>query len=31
MADFVVMKQDIAGYQFYPLYVMDLSKIYHTA
>ena len=31
MADFVVMKQDLAGYQFYPLYVMDLSKIYHTA
>ena len=31
MADFVVMKQNIAGYQFYPLYVMDLSKVYFTA
>ena len=31
MADFVVMKQNVAGYQFYPLYVMDLSKVYFTA
>jgi peptide/nickel transport system substrate-binding protein len=30
MADFVVMKRNVAGYQFYPLYVMDLSKIYFT-
>ena len=30
MADFVVMKHNVAGYQFYPLYVMDLSKIYFT-
>ena len=30
MADFVVMKHNIAGYQFYPLYVMDLSKVYYT-
>ncbi len=31
MADFVVMKQNVSGYQFYPLYVMDLSKVYFTA
>ena len=30
MADFVVMKQNVGGYQFYPLYVMDLSKVYFT-
>ena len=30
MADFVVMKNNISGYQFYPLYVMDLSKICFT-
>ncbi len=27
MADFLVMKNTISGYQFYPLYVMDLSNI----
>lgn len=31
MADFVVIKRNIAGYQFYPLYVMDLSKVYFVA
>lgn len=31
LADFVVVKSDIEGYQFYPLYFMDLSTVYHTA
>ena len=28
LADFYVMQNDIAGYEFYPLYVMDLSNVY---
>lgn len=28
LADFVVMQNDVDGYEFYPLYVMDLSNIY---
>jgi peptide/nickel transport system substrate-binding protein len=31
LCDFVVMQPDVAGYEFYPLYVMDMSKIYFTA
>ncbi len=28
VASFVVLQNDVAGYQFYPLYVMDLSTLY---
>ena len=28
VASFVAMQTDVAGYTFYPLYVMDLSTIY---
>jgi len=28
LADFYVMQNDIGGYEFYPLYVMDLSNVY---
>ena len=28
LADFVVMQNDVGGYEFYPLYVMDLSNVY---
>ncbi len=28
LADFVVMQKDVGGYEFYPLYVMDLSNVY---
>lgn len=31
LADFVVMQANVEGYQFYPLYVMDLSGVYKTA
>lgn len=31
LADFVLMKKGLGGYQFYPLYVMDLSTVYFTA
>ncbi len=31
LADFVVMKKNLDGYQFYPLYVIDLSTIHYTA
>ena len=31
LADFVVTQNDIAGYEFYPLYVMDLSTVYRVA
>jgi peptide/nickel transport system substrate-binding protein len=27
MADFVVIREDLTGYTFYPIYVMDLSTI----
>ena len=27
MADFVVIREDLTGYTFYPIYVMDLSAI----
>ena len=30
LADFVAMQSDIAGYSFYPLYVMDLATIYRV-
>lgn len=30
LADFVAVKSDLAGYQFYPLYVMDLSAIHYV-
>ena len=30
MADFVVMKQNLDGYHFYPLYVMDLSTLHYV-
>lgn len=28
LADFVVMQNNVGGYEFYPLYVMDLSNVY---
>ncbi len=31
LADFVVMQPNVSGYQFYPLYVMDLAGVYKTA
>ena len=30
MCDLVVMRNGLAGYEFYPLYAMDLSKVYLT-
>ena len=30
LADFVAMQPDVDGYEFYPLYVMDLSGIYRV-
>ncbi len=30
MADFVVMKKNLDGYAFYPLYVMDLSTLHYV-
>lgn len=30
MCDFVAMGKGIQGYEFYPLYVMDMSKVYFT-
>ncbi len=30
-ANFVVTQNNIAGYQFYPMYVMDLSTVYRVA
>ena len=29
-ASFVAMAKDLGGFEFYPLYVLDLSKIYKT-
>lgn len=31
LADFVLIKSNIKGYEFYPLYVMDLSKVHYVA
>ncbi len=31
LADFVVMQNDVTGYRFYPLYVMDLAGVTKTA
>ncbi len=28
LADFVAMQTDVGGYEFYPLYVMDMAKVY---
>ena len=30
LADFFVLQNDLAGYEFYPLYVMDLSNVYRV-
>ena len=30
LADFVLIKSDLDGYQFYPLYVMDLSTVHYV-
>ena len=30
LADFVVIKSNLDGYQFYPLYVMDLSTVHYV-
>jgi len=30
LCDLVAMKPGLAGYEFYPLYVMDMSKVYFT-
>ena len=30
MCDFVAMAKNVGGYEFYPLYVMDMSKVYFT-
>lgn len=30
LASFTVLAQDLDGFEFYPLYVLDLSKIYRT-
>jgi len=30
MCDLVAMGNDLQGYEFYPIYVMDLSKVYFT-
>ena len=30
MADFVAVHPDLEGYEFYPLYVIDMSKLYFT-
>lgn len=31
LCDFVATAKNIGGYEFYPLYVMDMSKVYFTA
>ncbi len=28
LADFVAMQTDVGGYEFYPLYVMDMARVY---
>jgi len=30
LADFVVMKSNLDGYEFYPLYVMDMAKVHYV-
>ena len=30
LADLVAIKKNLTGYQFYPIYVMDLSKVHYT-
>ena len=30
LADFVAIKSNLAGYEFYPIYVMDMSTIYYV-
>lgn len=30
LADFVVMKKNLDGYEFYPLYLMDMSTVYQV-
>ena len=30
LADFVAINKQLSGYEFYPLYVMDLAKIAYT-
>ena len=30
LADFVLLKNNLDGYQFYPLYVMDLSTVHYV-
>ena len=30
MCDYVAMSKGVQGYEFYPLYVMDMSKVYFT-
>jgi peptide/nickel transport system substrate-binding protein len=30
LADFVLLKNDLDGYEFYPLYVMDLSTVHYV-
>ena len=31
MCDFVALGNGLAGYEFYPIYVMDLARVYFTA
>ena len=31
LADFMLLKSDLDGYQFYPMYVMDLSSVHYVA
>ena len=31
LADLVAVRNDLAGYTFYPIYVMDLSKVHYVA
>ena len=30
LPDFVLLKSNLEGYQFYPLYVMDLSTVHYV-
>ena len=30
MADFLLLKTGVEGYQFYPMYVMDLATVYYV-
>ncbi len=31
LADFMLVKSDLDGYQFYPMYVMDMSSVHYVA